>query len=80
MGRPFCRIVIEESDGGVRVRYYRPRWRWLWHGAAQGLYRTYGDCLMGLAESYLEAAKQKGAKGRKERRRLAAKIAAKLVG
>ena len=79
-GRPFCRVVIEESKGGVRVVFWRPWLRWFWQRAAVRSYPTFADCLMGLSERYLEAAKRKGAAGRKQRRRWAAKIAAKLVG
>lgn len=79
-GRSFCRVVIEESAGGVRVVFYRRLLRWFWRRAAVRSYGTFADCLMGLSERYLEAAKRKGAAGRKQRRRWAAKIAAKLVG
>ena len=79
-GRPFSRVVMEESTGGVRVVFYSPVLRWFWKRRAVVRYATFADCLMGLSERYLEAAKHRGAAGRKRRRRLAAKIAAKLVG
>jgi len=78
--RAFSRVVIEESKESVRVVFYSPRLRWFWRGRAVMVYATFGDCLLGLSERYLEAAKRRGAAGRKRRRRLAAKIAAKLVG
>ena len=77
--RAFSRVVLEESERGVRVVFYSPRLRWFWKRRAVMVYATFADCLMGLSEKYLEAAKRRGAAGRKRRRRLAAKIAAKLV-
>ena len=79
-GRPFSRVVMEESAGGVRVVFYSPVLRWFWKRRAVMVYATFADCLLGLSEKYLEAAKRRGAAGRKRRRRLAHKIATKLVG
>lgn len=79
-GRPFSRVVIEESKEGVRVIFYSPFLRWFWRRRVQKRYQTFAACLLGLSEGYLEAAKLRGAAGRKQRRRLARKIAAKLVG
>lgn len=78
--RPFSRVVMEENKRGVRVIFYRPSLRWFWRRAVVRSYATFADCLLGLSESYLEAAKRRGAAGRKRRRRLARKIVTKLVG
>ena len=75
------RILIEGRPGNIRIVACKP---WLWRfwrrGATLGRYADLRGALMGLAKGYLDAAKRLGAAGRKERKRIAHKVAEKLVG
>lgn len=76
------RVVIVADGDGYRFQI-QSRWRGLWYRVAVNsvVFASLQDSLMGLATAYLEGTKANSGLhiGRKQRKRIAAKIAMKLV-
>jgi hypothetical protein len=81
MARIVSRLILDQTENGIEAHSHRPFLRFFWRrDAIRRRYATLADALLGLSELYLQVAKKGGAAGRKQRRRLATKIAQGLVG
>ena len=81
MPRVRSRLILDQTENGIEVHSHRPFLWFFWRrDAIRRRYAGLPEALLGLSELYLMVAKKQGAAGRKQRRRLAVKVAQRLVG